>query len=434
MIRERQLTAGPGGRILTNANVWSADSQWLVYDTRSDASGSVFDGTRIECVHRQTGEVRILYESRNGACCGVATWHPHEPRVIFILGPEQPTPDWSYSPCHRQGVIVDARRPGAAITLDARDIVPPFTPGALRGGSHVHIWHPLGDWVSFTYEDHVLESAQATNPAAERNRRTVAVAVPGHPVTVPKSSPRNHDGIAFSVVVAATTDHPRPGSDDLSRAFEDAWVGQRGYRRADGCWQTRALAFFGDVTRLDGRKSTELFLLELPEDLTQPGLGPLEGTPTQMPFPPAGVLQRRLTGGEDDPDPGVHGPRHWPRSSPDGAKIGFLKRDPRGIVQFWMISPAGGPAQKISDHPFSVASAFTWHPNGRHVTYIGNQSICLTDTHTGDTRLLTQPGGDPLQPEACVFSPDGTAIAAIRRVRENGTEFNQIVIVEGIDI
>ena len=434
MIRERQLTAGPGGRILTNANVWSADSQWLVYDTRSDASGSVFDGTRIECVHRQTGEVRKLYESKNGACCGVATWHPQEPRVIFILGPEQPTPDWRYGPCHRQGVIVDARHPGAAIPLDARNIVPPFTPGALRGGSHVHLWHPLGDWVSFTYEDHVLEAAQTTDPDAERNRRTVAVAVPGRSVQVPKSSARNHDGTAFSVVVAATTDRPRPGSDDLSRAFEDAWIGQRGYRRADGRWQTRALAFLGEVTGAEGRQITELFLLDLPDDLTLPGDGPLEGTARQMPFPPAGVQQRRLTDTSTDSDPGIHGTRHWPRSSPDGSNIGFLKRDIAGIVQFWLVSPTAGPPQQVSHHPFPVASAFTWHPNGRHVAYIGNQSLCLTDTHTGETRQLTEPGGDPLQPEACVISPDGTAIAAIRRVTEAGTASNQIIIVEGIDV
>ena len=73
MNRETILTSGPGGRVLTNANVWSADGQWIVFDTRSDPAGSVFDGTTIRAVHVETGEVRTLYESRNGACCGVAT-------------------------------------------------------------------------------------------------------------------------------------------------------------------------------------------------------------------------------------------------------------------------------------------------------------------------------------------------------------------------
>ena len=35
---------------------------------------------------------------------------------------------------------MDTGRPGVARNLDARDIVAPFTPGALRGGSHVHIY------------------------------------------------------------------------------------------------------------------------------------------------------------------------------------------------------------------------------------------------------------------------------------------------------
>ncbi len=40
---ERQLTTAPHGHMLTNAAVFSADSRWIVYDTRSGADGSVFD-------------------------------------------------------------------------------------------------------------------------------------------------------------------------------------------------------------------------------------------------------------------------------------------------------------------------------------------------------------------------------------------------------
>ena len=71
-------------------------------------------------------------------------------RVAFILGPEDPTPDWEYAIHHRQGVVVHASRPGEATNLDARDLTPPFTPGALRGGTHVHIFSGDGQWVSFT--------------------------------------------------------------------------------------------------------------------------------------------------------------------------------------------------------------------------------------------------------------------------------------------
>ena len=146
----RQITDAPHGHILTNTAVWSPDSQWIVYDIRSDPAGSVFDGTRIERVHVSSGRVEALYESQHVACCGVATYHPAADQIVFILGPEHPTPDWQYSPCHRQGVIVETNRPQEIRNLDARDLTPPFTPGALRGGTHLHVFSHDGQFVSFT--------------------------------------------------------------------------------------------------------------------------------------------------------------------------------------------------------------------------------------------------------------------------------------------
>src|SRR5579859_3301605 len=134
---ERQITKSRVGHILTNIGVWSPDGEWVVYDTRSTPAGDQFDGSRIEVVNVRTGQIREVYESRNGAHCGVATFHPKEKRVVFILGPEQPTTAWQYCAWHRRGVIVDVEAPGRVVNLDARDITPPFTPGALRGGSHV---------------------------------------------------------------------------------------------------------------------------------------------------------------------------------------------------------------------------------------------------------------------------------------------------------
>ena len=148
---ERQLTRAEHGHILTNTGVWSPDGEWIVYDVRSDAAGDLFDGGRIEMIHVRSGEVRVLHTAKNGARCGVATFHPREPKVAFILGPENPTPDWQYGPTHRQGVIVDCTTPGVSRNLDARNLTPPFTPGALRGGSHVHVWDAAGDWISFTF-------------------------------------------------------------------------------------------------------------------------------------------------------------------------------------------------------------------------------------------------------------------------------------------
>ncbi|HYV32620.1 MAG TPA: hypothetical protein VEO53_16135, partial [Candidatus Binatia bacterium] len=85
---EKQITRGPGGRILTNIGVWSPDSQWIAYDTRSDVAGDVFDGARIELVNVETGEVKALYQSQQGAYCGAVAFSPVANRVAFILGPE----------------------------------------------------------------------------------------------------------------------------------------------------------------------------------------------------------------------------------------------------------------------------------------------------------------------------------------------------------
>lgn len=433
---ERRVTRGPGGRILTNTGVWSPDSQWIVYDTRSDPAGDLFDGRRIEMVQVETGDVRTIYESGHGAFCGVATFHPLEREVVFILGPEHPTPDWSYNAWHRQGVLVaadPARLPGRARPLDARDVVPPFTPGALRGGSHVHVWNATGDWLSFTYEDHVLASLGAAAPAApgaaasepEPNQRNIGVSVRGRPVRVPPGHPRNHDGEAFSVLVTRTVARPRPGTDEISRACEEGWVGTRGYRRADGSWQRRALAFQGTVAGGAAGASpiAEVFIVDLPDDLSVAGDGPLEGTPSRRPVPPRGVVQRRLTRTADWRHPGIQGPRHWLRASPDGAAIAFLARDEDGVVQFWTVSPEGGPPRQVTRNATGIASAFTWTPDGRGLAHVMDGSVCLTEVATGVTRRLTPksgPADGELRPEACVVSPDGRWIAVVRRVAHGG--------------
>ena len=109
---ERQITKGPGGRILSNTSVWSPDGQWIVFDTRPDSEGAIFEGKTIEMVSVSTGEVKELYRAQNGAHCGVVTFDPRARRVAFILGPEHPAADWQYCPWHRQGVVVGVNHPG----------------------------------------------------------------------------------------------------------------------------------------------------------------------------------------------------------------------------------------------------------------------------------------------------------------------------------
>jgi dipeptidyl aminopeptidase/acylaminoacyl peptidase len=428
---ERQVTRGSGGRILTNVGVWSPDSEWIVYDIRSDAAGERFDGTRIEVINVRTGEMRVLYESANGAHCGVATFHPTQPKVLFILGPEHPTGDWSYRPYHRRGVIVDLQAPGVISNLDARDLAPPFTPGALRGGSHVHVWDAAGQWVSFTYEDHLLAQFRTATPANDINLRNVGVSVPRRKVRVSRDHPRNHDGDYFSVVVTRTTANPKPGSDEINRAFEEGWVGRSGYDRADGARQPHALAFQGHVVTEKGETISEVFIVDLPEDLSIAGDGPLEGTANRMPSPPRGVAQRRLTFTQLRKHPGIQGPRHWLRSSPDGSRIAFLMQDEEGVTQLWTISPNGGAPRQMTRNSLPVASAFTWSPNGKWLAHVMDDSVCVTDADSGRTTRLTERGQGRVapRPEACVFSPDGGKIAFVRQVEEAGRWSNQIFVL-----
>lgn len=429
---EKQLTHGPGGRILTNTGVWSPDSRWIVYDVRSDAAGEVFDGTRLELVEVESGAVRTAYEARHQARCGVVTFHPRQPKVVFILGPEFPSPDWQYGPYHRQGVIVDLDRPGTVERLDARDLTPPFTPGALRGGSHVHVWDAAGDWVSFTYEDHVLAAFKEETADQEINLRNVAVSIPHRPVQPGGDHPRNHPGTHFTFLATRTTAHPPPGSDEIKKAFEEGWVGTNGYVRPDGSRQRRALAFQGHVVTAGQETIAEVFIVDLPEDPTVPGDGPLEGTSTRRPRPPRGAAQRRLTFTADRKHPGLQGPRHWLRVSPDGAQIAFLMRDDAGVVQLWTVSPNGGPLRAVTRNPWPIASSFTWSPDGRRIAHVMDNSVCVTDASEGRTLRLTPRTDDARapRPEACVFSPDGRRIAYVRRVPSPEAPANQIFVVD----
>jgi hypothetical protein len=397
---------------------------------RSDPAGSTFDGDRIEAVNVDTGAVQLLYRSIDDARCGVATWHPTHPKVVFILGPEKPTADYQYGPARRRGVIVDQNRPGVATSLDARDLTPPFTPGALRGGSHVHVFSPDGQLVSFTYDDDVLSRFNQPSPEHDLNQRNVAVGFP-RAVHVEKDNPRNHEGTYFCVLATRTTSFPRPGSDDITRAYEEAWVGNDGYTRADGSRQKRALAFQGDVLTSDGRTIAEAFIVDLPEDLTQSGDGPLAGTETRRPSPPRGTVQRRLTFTADRKYPGIHGPRHWLRSSPDGSQIALLMKDDAGVVQLWTVSPNGGPPRQVTQGSISIASAFTWSPDGSRIPHVADHSVCVTDVASGVTTRLTTRASDAAapRPEACVFSPDGRHIAYVAPVSTGEVTLNQVFII-----
>ncbi|WP_416261319.1 DUF3748 domain-containing protein [Gibbsiella quercinecans] len=412
--REKQLTFAERGHQLTNINVWAPCGQWLAYDVRP--SGASFTGLTIERVNVFTGEVEVVYRAQFGAHVGVVTVSPDSPaRYVFIHGPEHPDSSWQYDFHHRRGVIVSEPDRELAVTLDALDITPPFTPGALRGGSHVHVFSPDGSRLSFTYNDHVLHER---DPALDL--RNVGVAIPLHGVTPPKQHPREYDGSHFCVLVSRTVAQPQPGSDDINRAYEEGWVGNNGYVKPDGSRQRWALAFIGDTVSARREKLPEVFIVDLPANdaaYAKAGAEPLQGTETTLPAPPLGVTQRRLTNTGNRRYPGVATtPRHWLRSSPDGSQIAFLMKDDRGVVQLWSVSPNGGAPRQISQSEHSVQSAFSWHPQGDKIALVCDNSVMLCDVASGRMQRLTARTPQPPSGDAVVFSPDGQWIAYMREV------------------
>ncbi len=403
---EKQLTFAPRHHQLTNINVWTADSQWLAFDVRP--SGASFTGLTIERIHVESGTTDVLYQARDGAHVGVVTVSPdNPPRYVCIHGPEHPDAHWHYDFHHRRGVIIQQ---GRAENLDACDITEPFTPGALRGGSHVHVFSPDGSRLSFTYNDHVMHVWDT-----REDLRNVGVALPLHPVCPPKQHPREYDGSHFCVLVSQTQRDPQPGSDQIDRAYEECWIGHQGYQKANGEWQRWAIAFIGDTRAADGSKVPEVFVVDLPEalsDYAQAGSAPLEGTSTTLPAPPAGVQQRRITY--------THGlalqPRHWLRASPDGSAIAFLMTDDRQIVQLWTVSPNGGAPRQVTQLQHSIQSAFSWHPAGRAVAFVCDNSVMVCDVASGQCQRLTERSANAPSGDAVVWSPDGEKIAYMRDV------------------
>lgn len=400
----KQLTFAPRNHQLTNIHTWTPDSQWLVFDVRP--SGASFTGKTIERVNVQSGEVEVLYTAPDGAHVGVVTVSPGVEKYLFIHGPENPDASWHYDFHHRRGVVLENGRPQ---NLDAMDITPPFTAGALRGGTHVHVFSPDGKYVSFTYNDHVLHER---DPALDL--RNVGVAAPYGPVITPGSHPREYSGSHWCVLVSCTTPAPRPGSDEINRAYEEGWVGNQ------------RLAFIGDTLSAQGEKIPELFVVDLPTDEQGwKSAGP--GTPDTMPTPPQGVGQKRLTFTHNRNYPGlVNVPRHWVRSNPQATEIAFLMRDEQGVVQLWLISPDGGEPRQLTHATGGIQSAFNWHPSGEALGFVLDNRLALCDARRGDITFLTSDHGNPPSADAVVFSPDGKKIAWMEEV----DGFRQLWITE----
>lgn len=422
--QEHQITFDSRHHQLTNINVWTPDSQWLVYDVRPN--GGSFTGLTIEKIHAKIKQQQIIYTATQGAYVGVATVCPTEPvRYAFIHGPENPDDEWHYDFHHRRGVIVDESAQNRAFNIDACSLTSPYQAGALRGGTHVHVFSPDGLRLSFTYNDHIMHEL-----GSEYDQRNVAVAVPLKAVNVAKKHPREYDGEYFCTVISQTVAHPQKGSDEINKAYEECWIGTQGYTKADGSQQRWAIAFIGDTVSEQGDKVSDIFLVDLPDDnhaFSIEGDKPLAGTDTTMPAVAKGIYQIRLTNTANRKYAGVlNQPRHWLRSSPKGDAIAFLMKDDSGVVQLYTVSPSTKEIKQVTSQNWDIQSAFTWNSNGQYITFICDNSVMLCNAKTGELTRLTEKTAQAPSSDAVVFSPNDQYIAFMRDV----DGYRQIFTVE----
>jgi len=407
---------------LDNNDNFSPDGKWLVYDTRTNIGG-IGGCSSVERVNVVTKESEVLFNIPDnhdyGPGAGAASYHPYENKVIFIHGLPVCTEANPYQQWRRTGVIVNDNQPNTAVNMDARDVTFPYTPGALRGGTHRHEWSRDGKWVGYTYNDAIMKKLEDST-GIKWNLRTIAVSNRQHQVAVDKDNrDENVDGTWFSAVVVRVVPNPKPGSDEIGNAASDSWIGTNGYRKQGGKMQV-ARAFLGKVNAKNGKAVDELFIVDIPDSINVPGqYGPLEGTPETFPMPPEGTFQRRLTYTANSKFPGCGG---VVRSSFDGKFISFIGKDKNGIQQIYIISPLGGEPIQVTKHISDVQSGARWSPDGKSITYTWDNSIvlCTISDEPFEKRVKRLTARTTDVPSNLVWSKDGKILA-----------FNRMVAIKG---
>jgi hypothetical protein len=428
---ERQITRDSAyDHLLDNNDNFSPDDRFLVFDTRTAAG--INESALIAKVEIATGKITPLYRPQHPSTFGpgaaAASYAHNRNEVIFIHGPLQPTgPDNQYEKHRRVGGIVSGEGIGICRFADARNTKPPYTVGALRGGTHRHEYSGDGKWVGFTYNDAVVR-AHGLKIGKNLDLRTIGVTKLGHPVRVPEAGQFSTQSDGFSALVVVVTPDPKPGSDEISHAAGDSWIGLDGYKRADRGRQL-ARAFIGTTRDQQGRAVDELFIVDIPDDISIPGpLGPLEGTETSFPMPPAGAAQRRLTHTENAQYPGCQG---IARSSPDGARISFRMRDRNGQWQIFLIAPHGGEPQQATLVDGGVDTDARWHPSGHAIACVARNRILVTEVRPGRRFGQSTVINDrPPAPFALVWSHDGKTLAYNRIIKTDGKDVMQIFVAD----
>ncbi len=418
---------------LDNNDNFSPDNQWLIYDTRTD-HGGIAASAKIEKVNVNTGEKKIVYEIKNnqafGPGLGAASYSPVSNQIVFIHGLKNVTIENPYQQWRRTGVMIDESMPNKPIFIDARDTAFPFTKGALRGGTHRHEFSGNGNWIGFTYNDAIMKALEDST-GENYNLRTIGVSKKGKSVNIiDKNNGENLSGEWFSTLVVNVVTKPKFGSDEISKAAGDSWVGKYGYLKPNGKRQL-ARAFIGTIKNENGENIDEVFIVDIPENIEIDGeKGFLEGSETQLPKPPKGTSQKRLTFTSKTSNAGCIG---IVRSTLDGNLLAFLAKDSKNMNQIFTISPNGGSFKQITFHESNLEGSIRWHPSGNSIFYIWNGSICEVEINEEDFDKRLKIISKPINPSPSnlVLSHEGKILAFNRLIENptNGLKSKQIFLI-----
>lgn len=411
-----QLTHSPAGHTLHHNGVFSKDGQWVVFDGRNDDT-KIGETPVIGVVHMKTGEEQVIYQTKNstqyGPGVGAASFSPVADRVLFIHGLVSADKEKPYHISRRTGVAVDLEHPFLPVFMDARDITAPYIPGALRGGTHAHCWSGDGRMISFTYNDALVEP----------DLRTVGVMLDvGHPILV-DSAEGNNSGQFYAAVIADVVPEPRPGSDEISKAFDECWVGKAGYTNAAGHRIPYAIAFQGNTRNEKGETAAEIFIA----DLDPAGIGndtAAVGAPGTRPRVPEGVQVQRVS----RTPKGLSLVRHWLRSSPDGRFIYALAPDENNIVQIISCAVNSGQVRYLTQNRTSIDYSFNLDKEGNRIAYVTDNNIYIWDLAANKNRQVTfNKPGDPKIAGAPSFAPDGRMLVFNQYQPQDGRLYLQIM-------
>jgi len=409
---ERQLTRDAVQKDLDNNINFSSDGRYVVFDCRGE--GGINTNTRLGYVDVRTGKVTIFYTQRPPALGVGAASFLTEGSVVAI---HALTSGATYEQTVRGGMIISTDGTGHCRWLDSRNVTPPFTPGALRGGTHKHEPDASGVWIGFTYNDHIMKALGQDLRQVGVSRRGVRVEVPDD------GNGLNFVGESFTVLLTACVPEPKPGSDEYRRAEGDCWVGRHGY--AKGSAHQRARAFRGAVVVEEDGKPTaysDMFIVDVPDDITVPGpSGPLAGTEKAFPAPPKGAVVRRLTRTAEASDRRLRGVSGHLRADGSGTWIACLARAVvQDVVttQVFVVSPVGGEMRRLSGLGGGIVSDPRFSPDGAYVAACGaDGAVYAFSTHPkswGRAVRVTPPNDAPAH--NIVISPDSALIAYNRNL------------------